>query len=149
MAKEEVNEDQELFEEVDKNPTISEEELVDFEEEMPQEVVEEEVAEVEVEVEAPVAAAASEKFPVRVDLSRLKFEAKMRNSQSVAVVQRVLNELGYMDARRDRPGWLSSGTSEALRAFQGDAGLPVTGQADGATVEALLAASPTIYWDRS
>lgn len=71
-------------------------------------------------------------------MKALVFEAPMRNSASVLIVQERLAELGHGAVRRDRPGWISQGTVEALKCFQGEAGLDETGEADRETVEALM-----------
>lgn len=73
-----------------------------------------------------------------VVLKALVFEAPMRNSASVLLVQERLAELGHGAVRRDRPGWISQGTVEALKCFQGETGLDETGEADRETVEALM-----------
>lgn len=75
---------------------------------------------------------------VEVVLSALTYQASSRNSASVRVLQDRLAELGHGSVRRDRQGWLSDGTVEALREFQEQAGLDATGEADQATVEAVL-----------
>lgn len=54
-----------------------------------------------------------------VSIAALKFEAGSRNSASVKIVQERLMELGFMSAGADRPGWLSTGTHEALGKFCG------------------------------
>lgn len=71
-------------------------------------------------------------------MKALVFESPMRNSASVLIVQERLAELGHGAVRRDRPGWISQGTAEALRCFQGETGLDETGEADRETVEALM-----------
>jgi len=85
---------------------------------------------------APVAS--SSKLEGEVVMSALVFQAPMKNSMSVRLVQERLAELGCGAVRRDRPGWLSDGTVEALKCFQDEAGLEATGDADAATVEALM-----------
>lgn len=75
---------------------------------------------------------------VEVVLSALTYQASSRNSASVRVLQDRLAELGHGSVRRDRQGWLSDGTVEALREFQDEAGLEVTGEADHDTVVAVL-----------
>ena len=89
----------------------------------------------------------AEAFPVRIDVSRLVFRAPMKNSQSVRYLQEMLAAAGHPTGSDPR-GWLAEGTRGALTAFQGAAGLPVTGEADEATVGALFAASPEYVWDR-
>jgi hypothetical protein len=109
------------------------------------------VAEVEVEKPKPTPAVLSPKRgkapeksveskieAVEVVLSALTYQAASRNSASVRVLQDRLAELGHGSVRRDRQGWLSDGTVEALREFQAEAGLDATGEADQATVEAVL-----------
>lgn len=75
---------------------------------------------------------------VEVVLSALTFQASSRNSASVRVLQDRLAELGHGSVRKDRQGWLSDGTVEALREFQAEAGLDATGEADRDTVEAVM-----------
>jgi hypothetical protein len=75
---------------------------------------------------------------VEVVLNALTYQAFSRNSASVRVLQDRLAELGHGSVRRDRQGWLSDGTVEALREFQTEAGLEVTGEADHDTVVAVL-----------
>lgn len=75
---------------------------------------------------------------VGVVLNVLNYQASSRNSASVRVLQDRLAELGHGSVRRDRQGWLSDGTVEALREFQTEAGLEVTGEADHDTVVAVL-----------
>lgn len=71
-------------------------------------------------------------------MQALVFQAPMKNSGSVRLLQERLAELNHGAVRRDKPGWLSEGTTEALKCFQGEAGLEETGEADRATVEALM-----------
>ena len=73
-----------------------------------------------------------------VVLSALTYQATSRNSASVRVLQDRLAELGHASVRRDRQGWLSDGTVEALCEFQAEAGLEATGEADRDTVVAVL-----------
>lgn len=75
---------------------------------------------------------------VEVVLSALTYQASSRNSASVRVLQDRLAELGHGSVRRDRQGWLSDGTVEALREFQDASGLEATGEADRDTVEAVM-----------
>jgi hypothetical protein len=82
--------------------------------------------------------ASSSKLEGGVVLSALVFEAPMPNSASVRLVQDRLAELGHGAVRRDRPGWISDGTVDALKSFQDESGLEVTGEADAATVDALM-----------
>lgn len=88
-----------------------------------------------------------DRMPVRIELSRLVFRAGMKNSQSVRYLQDLLMEAGC-PVGSDQRGWLSEGTRGALTAFQGRAGLPVTGEADESTVAALFAGSRQYVWDR-
>lgn len=80
---------------------------------------------------------ASSALEGEIVMSALVFEAPMRNSASVRLLQERLAELGHGAVRRDRPGWLSDGTVEALKCFQEESSLEVTGEADSETVEAL------------
>lgn len=75
---------------------------------------------------------------VEIAISALTYQANSRNSASVRVLQDRLAELGHGSVRQDRQGWLSDGTVEALREFQAEAGLDVTGEADSETVEAVM-----------
>ena len=75
---------------------------------------------------------------VEVVLSALTYQASSRNSASVRVLQDRLAELGHGSVRRDRQGWLSDGTVEALCEFQDASGLEATGEADRDTVEAVM-----------
>lgn len=88
-----------------------------------------------------------DRMGVRIELSRLVFRAGMKNSQSVRYLQDLLTEAGC-PVGSDQRGWLSEGTRGALTAFQGRAGLPVTGEADESTVAALFAGSRQYVWDR-
>ena len=54
-----------------------------------------------------------------VHLSSLEFEGNSLNSQSVALVQERLIELGFYDAGSDNRGWLGAGTKKALADFAG------------------------------
>jgi hypothetical protein len=81
-----------------------------------------------------------DRMGVRIELSRLVFRSPMKNSQSVRYLQDLLVEAGC-PIGSDQRGWLCEGTRDALKAFQGRAHLPTTGQADEATVDALFARS--------
>jgi Putative peptidoglycan binding domain len=94
-----------------------------------------ELAEVEV-----VGSPEADRMPVRIELSRLVFRSAMKNSQSVRYLQDLLVEAGC-PVGSDPRGWLCEGTRDALSAFQGRTSLPVTGEADESTVEALFARS--------
>jgi len=63
--------------------------------------------------------------------------AAQTSSRDIEDVQRRLVTLGYDAGSPD--GLLGPKTRAALRAFQGDRGLPATGRPDGATVEMLFA----------
>lgn len=102
-------------------------------------VEEEEVVETS-PVESGDEEADDNRMPVRIELSRLVFRAPMKNSQSVRYLQDLLSEAGF-PVGSDPRGWLAEGTRDALSAFQGKAGLPVTGEADEVTVGALFASS--------
>lgn len=80
-------------------------------------------------------------------MKALVFEAPMRNSASVLIVQERLAELGHGAVRRDRPGWISKGTAEALRCFQSESGLDESGEADRETVEALMKGTKVRIFD--
>ena len=77
-------------------------------------------------------------------LSSLVFQAYSLRSISVLLLQDRLAELGHGDARSDMPGWMSHGTVAALREFQAARGLPVTGEPDRDTVEAVMAGTDVI-----
>ena len=56
-----------------------------------------------------------------VYLSKVVFESEYaRNSNSVAVLQIRLIELGYATAGDDKQGWISAGTAKALEDFKSD-----------------------------
>lgn len=86
----------------------------------------------------PKAAAKGSELPA-IELLAVAFvESKSRkNSQTVAWAQARLAELGYDSARGDLSGWYSSGTAEAVAAFQKDRGL--NSEDVVATLEALVA----------
>jgi hypothetical protein len=73
-----------------------------------------------------------------VHVSSMVFESNSRNSLSVAQLQIRLGVMGYSDSSTDPLGWFSEGTRKALRDFQTFAGLPVTGNADERTLEAVF-----------
>ena len=57
-------------------------------------------------------------------LSKLVFESNTeQNSNSVRAVQTRLIELGYITSGDDKPGWVSSGTVEALEDYKRDSGI--------------------------
>ena len=59
-----------------------------------------------------------------VHASKIIFQnPKARNSLSVMQMQRALNEAGYHETLRDRGGYFSDGTLEALEAFKADKNL--------------------------
>jgi hypothetical protein len=68
-------------------------------------------------VYSPPASSALELGDVR--LSSLVFEANSVNSQSVALVQERLVELGFFDAGSNNRGWLGAETKKALADFAG------------------------------
>lgn len=107
------------------------------------EVVEEFVAE-EPEPEKPKKSAPKPAASKATELPAIELLAaafvespKRKNSQTVAWVQERLAELGYASARSDLSGWYSSGTAEAVAAFQKDRGL--NSEDVVATLEALVA----------
>lgn len=56
-----------------------------------------------------------------VYLSKVVFESDYaKNSNSVAVLQARLIELGYVTAGDDKRGWISAGTAQALAEFKSD-----------------------------
>ncbi len=77
-------------------------------------------------------------------LSALTFRAYSRNSASVKLLQDRLVELGHTACRSDIHGWLTDGTMAALREFQSQHGLFMTGEADRGTVEALMAGTSVV-----
>jgi hypothetical protein len=90
----------------------------------------------------------SEKFPAPVKIEALVFRARMKNSQSVRLVQSALMEQGYDEATSDVPGWLCEGTRAALARFQTEHGLVGDGTPGEATIAALFDGSATHYWER-
>ena len=89
-----------------------------------------------------------EKFPAAVRLEALVFRARMKNSQSVRLVQQALIEQGYTEAAGDVQGWLCEGTQAALARFQTEHGLTGGGIPGEATIATLFEGSATHYWDR-
>lgn len=89
-------------------------------------VVEEPVIEVDVVavVEEPVVEQAS---GVAVKLSALVYSPKRKNSESVAVLQKRLSDVGYAGARADLRGWFHDNTRAALTKWQTEHDLEVTG----------------------
>ena len=56
-----------------------------------------------------------------VYLSKIVFESLYaKNSNSVALLQSRLVELGYVSAGDDKQGWISAGTAKALEDFKAD-----------------------------
>lgn len=79
-------------------------------------------------------------------LSALVYHPTRKNSESVAVLQKRLSDVGYAAARSDLRGWFHDGTREALVKWQTENGLEVTGECafddmrflfDGTDVEIL------------
>ena len=68
-----------------------------------------------------------------------QYETLREDSEGDAVrnIQNRLSDLGYMDSSVD--GYYGPMTKEAVEAFQSEAGLEVTGEADGETQKILLA----------
>lgn len=108
-------------------------------------VVEEPAVEVDVVavVEEPVVERAS---GVAVKMSALVYSAKRKNSESVAVLQKRLSDVGYAAARADMRGWFHDNTRAALVKWQTEHDLEVTGECafddmrylfDGTDVEIL------------
>jgi peptidoglycan hydrolase-like protein with peptidoglycan-binding domain len=89
-----------------------------------------------------------ERFPAPVKVEALVFRARMKNSQSVRMVQAALVEQGYAEASDDVQGWLCEGTRAALARFQVEHGLAGDGTADKPTIAALFDGSATHYWER-
>jgi peptidoglycan hydrolase-like protein with peptidoglycan-binding domain len=89
-----------------------------------------------------------EKFPAPVKVESLVFRARMKNSQSVRLVQAELVAQGYTEAAADVQGWLCEGTRAALARFQTEHGLVGGGDPDEATIAALFENSTTHYWER-
>jgi hypothetical protein len=77
-------------------------------------------------------------------LAALTFRAYSRNSASVKILQDRLVELGHTACHSDTYGWLTDGTMAALREFQSQHGLSMTGEADRGTVEALMAGTSVV-----
>jgi len=89
-----------------------------------------------------------EKFPAPVRLEALVFRSRMRNSQSVRLVQNELIAQGYTEAGADVQGWLCEGTQAAIARFQTEHGLTGGGIAGEATIAALFEGSTSHYWER-
>jgi len=68
-----------------------------------------------------------------------------QNLAAVASLQLMLNALGYKTDRTD--GYYSAETTEAVKKFQADNGLPVTGKTDGYTAQKLEDAVITLIRD--
>lgn len=88
------------------------------------------------------------KLPAPVKVEALVFRARMKNSQSVRLVQAELIAQGYAEAGKDVQGWLCEGTQAALARFQTEHGLSGGGVAGEATVAALFDGSVSHYWER-
>lgn len=58
----------------------------------------------------------------------LVYSPTRKNSESVALLQRRLSDVGYADARADLRGWFNDNTREALVKWQTDHKLEVTGE---------------------
>lgn len=58
----------------------------------------------------------------------LVYSPTRKNSESVALLQRRLSDVGYADARADLRGWFHDSTREALVKWQTDHKLEVTGE---------------------
>lgn len=92
----------------------------------------------EVEVVEPTG-----KLQAKIELDRLVYLARSKNSMSVRVLQALLETQGY-PVGNDRRGWLGDGTVHALEQFQKAQGWEPTGiwAPDlERTVDALFAAS--------
>lgn len=89
----------------------------------------------------------NEKFPAPVKLEALVFRSRMKNSQSVRLVQAELIAQGYGEAGADVQGWLCEGTQAALARYQVEHGLTGDGAADEATIASLFENSTTHYWE--
>lgn len=84
----------------------------------------------EPEVEEDPVKNPEESFEVSVKVSALTFSPRRRNSESVAMLQRRLSDLGYAAARSDLRGWFHENTRKALEEWQADNGAEVTGICD-------------------
>ena len=92
-----------------------------------------------------VVEAAAPKSSVR--LSALVYSPKRKNSDSVAVLQKRLSDVGYAGARADLRGWFHDNTREALVKWQTEHDLEPTGECvfddmrylfDGTDVEIIV-----------
>lgn len=129
---------------VDKNPEIVAPEVEQFETDGGAVVEEKPVAAaVKKSTPAKKPVAVEDTLPevVTLDTRRLVYQAPMKRSETVRIVQSVLVEVGHPEASADPAGWLSDGTVAALREFQKASGLPVTGEADADTLSRLFKAS--------
>lgn len=73
----------------------------------------------------------------KIQLSAVVFENHLsRKSLTIHHLQRRLKELGYDIAYRDKDGWFSHATKEAVRQFQADRGYTANGEV---TAEVFLA----------
>jgi|OM-RGC.v1.024672382 Putative peptidoglycan binding domain. len=70
------------------------------------------------------------KKKVDVSVAALVYSERKRNSVSVGVLQDRLAALGYAGSRSDFRGWFHDGTVRAIRDWQKDNGLEVTGKLD-------------------
>ena len=67
-----------------------------------------------------------------------------RKSLTVHHLQRRLTELGYSEADSDKDGWYGELTMEAVKGFQGDNRLEVTGLMDADTFKRIFNGDPNV-----
>ena len=67
-----------------------------------------------------------------------------RKSLTVHHLQRRLTELGYGEADSDKDGWYGELTMEAVKGFQGDNRLEVTGLMDADTFKRIFKGDPNV-----
>ena len=67
-----------------------------------------------------------------------------RKSLTVHHLQRRLTELGYSEADSDKDGWYGELTMEAVKGFQGDNRLEVTGLMDADTFKRIFKGDPNV-----
>jgi hypothetical protein len=93
-------------------------------------------------VEAEVKAEKSD--AVEITLSALAYSPRKRNSQSVALLQDRLAELGQKGVRADLRGWFHDNTQKALEGWQSENGKEVTGVCSEADAKALFAGTKVV-----
>ena len=87
-------------------------------------------AEPAVEIDAIPPVEEVEPFPSAnaIQMRALVYSPRRKNSESVAMLQKRLSDVGYAAARADLRGWFHDNTRAALVKWQTDHGLEVTGE---------------------